>query len=338
MPGPANAVPASPPEPEGVPFTLFRFRILAPLYELHQQTIEVSLAGGGATYLHFVVVGSQQGQGATCKASSGASLSIPGDDIGSLHNTVIEVVLPGLLDTFPPPPPGVLPEGQRVAVDMLNVVIEHYRLVVSAPQIRRVPYKHARTFDFEHHHGDGKGTEGFVSGFGLSPKGDAAKVPAPKLTTKIQASVAKGPVPLWLTLKMDAMADLDAGNLQSGLAHHYMSFEMFAHGTCRRLGKNKPGPDEIEAFLSPKDGEPPSVYRVVSYCHELSGGKKGRGISKTKADKMVTALWKHRNDVLHGRPLKLTPAIVESAVQNYNESVGWMSAAQSAGSVVEATT
>jgi hypothetical protein len=210
---------------------------------------------------HFTVVDN-------CKALvfmtiGGAMLAVPGDDIGTLHNTLVEVVLPGLADVSPPKEPGGIPSGHESAINVLNGIIEHYRVLVPAPQIRPVPYKHARSFEFEIHPADGAGTEGFFQAAGLSPKGEAAKVPPakPEKVAEIQASAKTGPVPLWVTLKMDAYADFAAGNPLSGMAHLYMSFEMFAHGACRRLGRGMPGAQVVEEFLNPQKASHPPFIR-----------------------------------------------------------------------------
>src|SRR5690606_25833531 len=98
-----------------------------------------------------------------------AMLTAPGDDAGFFHNTLVEVVLPGIVDVgivlpdadandaksgVSEPPSwfyqmGQIPDAQRYAVDVLNNVIQHYRVLAGVPQIRPVAYKHARSFEFE---------------------------------------------------------------------------------------------------------------------------------------------------------------------------------------------
>jgi len=191
------------------PFTLSRFRILVPLYELHEHTVGVPIKAGLA-FVHFTIVDSCADPVFKVGATGSASMQVVGDDLGSLHNTLVEVALPGEADMTTMPPIGGIPPGQRSAVNILNAVIEHYRLLASAPQIRPVPYKHVRAFEFVHYHEDGTANAGYFWGPGLSTKGEKANVPKAKMeiVEKVQESALTGPVPLWASLRLDSYAEL----------------------------------------------------------------------------------------------------------------------------------
>ena len=91
------------------PCTLIKFRIVAPLYQLHEQTVRFRV-GTGFAFAHFSIVNSGMEPTWT---GVGATASIPGDDLGVLHNTIVELVFPGLADMSPPTKVGGIPLGQE---------------------------------------------------------------------------------------------------------------------------------------------------------------------------------------------------------------------------------
>ena len=126
------------------PFTLARFRILPPLYELHRQTVAVP-SDIGLSLLHVEIV--ESFVPSSVEPTGGKPSLIFGDEIGVAHNSMVEVAMPGSLSMQPAKEvePSDVPEGQLYALRALNHVIQHYRVQVGAPQIRRVPVKEALT-------------------------------------------------------------------------------------------------------------------------------------------------------------------------------------------------
>ncbi len=173
-------------------FTRITFRILPPLYELNRATIVVPSEHDDSA-IRFSITPS----GASPDAEIPGSATVPGDDLGALHNTIVQVEIPAVLATHPRDAVPVA-EAQVVAVELLNRVVEHYRNVTGAAQIRRIPARHARAFTWEQATGDGQRQSGrFVGGSGLRPEGPPADGLAsgdPAIVAAIQAGVLAGPL------------------------------------------------------------------------------------------------------------------------------------------------
>lgn len=310
------------PEPGQRPCTVSTFRIVAPLYELHQQTVDVKVRAGICS-VHFTVVDSSSPPAWT---TNNAVIKVLGDNLGSLHNTLVEVLLPGLREMMFSAP-GTVPDGQRSAVNILNAVIQQYRHKVPAPQIRPIPYQHARRFDVTYFIDEATEERGGMVSAGLSPEGEPAAVPPAdaEIVERIREGLRQGPLlPLWVTLQLDAAADFDAGNNLSGMAHLFISFEMFAHSIFRRLASLAGEVAAIDEFLTPPSGDPPSIYDVMKRCYQMAPSPLKKTKSKRQFDKLFSSFWRHRNDVLHGRPIELTSDLVDSARNDFVELYDWL--------------
>ena len=305
-------------------FTRITFRILPPLYELNRATITVP-GDHGSALIQFTITPS----GASPVAGNADSATIPGDDLGALHNTIVQVEIAAIL-AISPPGDGPVPEAQVAAVDLLNLVVEHYRNVTGVAQIRRIPARHARAFCWEQATVDGRvGSGRFVGGSGLRPDGPPAEGLAsgdPLIVAAIQEGVLAGRLPLWAALYLDALAEFYTDNTRSGLVHLYMSFEMLANETCQRLGEAVVGAEAASAFLAPPGDDPPVIHLVLKYTREWAES----GPSKSAISRLVRSLWKHRNDLLHGRSLELPPGTAESALVTFGELATWLQSAQPA--------
>ena len=296
--------------------TTLRFRIMPPLYDLNGAVIEVPTALGMCR-VHFVITGS----GLSPFQTSG-NVQVVGDDLGTMHNTLVEVELPGLPNIVSKIH-GRFPAALVVAVDALNQVIENYRWLAKAPQIRRIPYKHARGFDFEQVDATGHGRKGqYRGGNALKPTGEPADVSAAdqSFSNAVQARVRGGRVPLWASLFSDALADADAGDIHSSFAHFYMSLEMLINSACYKLGEAAVGRAAVDAFMLPSKGHPPNVYQRRDRILEWAEGDQE---SKKAFIEKFDTTWKHRNDLLHGRDLKLSEAEFMGVVEGCWWLVSW---------------
>jgi len=305
-------------------FTRLTFRILPPLYELNRATIAVPSERGEAI-IRFAVTRS----GTPPTADIPGNATVPGDDLGALHNTIVQVEVPAVLGTYPQDGFAIA-EAQVVAAELLNCVVEHYRNVTGAAQVRRIPARHARAFLWLQDTGDGHERSGrFVGGSGLRPDGPPTEGLAsgdPAIVAAVQAGVRSGPLPLWTSLYLDALAEFYTGNTRSGLVHLYMSFEMLANETCQRLGEAVVGAEAASAFLAPPDADPPVVHLVLKYTREWAE----TGPSKSAISRLVRSLWKYRNDLLHGRLVVLPPGTAESALAAFGELATWLQSARPA--------
>lgn len=263
-------------------------------------------------------------------------MQVPGDDIGALHNTIVTATLHGVHDLRPavtrPYVPGQTPRTIRLAVDALNGVIEHYRVEADAPQIRRLPYVHARGASGVVHHDHGSRTSmSFLGGNGLRPTGDSAEArPAdPTFTNVLQDRVLSGPPPQWRLLVADARAEIITGSLQTGLVHLYVATEMLANETCWRLGSLAASEQEVRAFLESDDAadtEPPSVTKRVKACRDWAVG----GPTKTVLTRSVAKLFEYRNDILHGRDPEIPDSHPQQALVAFRSLAEWLLSAQPA--------
>jgi len=292
--------------------TLIRFRIMPPLYGLNHATIAVPTPRGDVEIGFKIVV-----SGLSPFKASG-EVKVIGDDLGTLHNTIIEVRFPAFVEVGMPSTPSGFNEAQTVSVDLLNLVLGHYRRVANMPQIRAVAVKHAAGYEFEEVDDEGKARVGSAFGrMGLTPNGeDAGLADGPsEIVQAIQAGVSQGRLPLWYTLYLDAIAEHSSANYRSALAHIYMSFEMLATMTCRVLGSTKVGGDAVTAFLEPSgDDEPhPSIYQIVGQTRAWFG----EGPSKSQLKDHLGRLWKHRNDVMHGSVFEITRADFRQALDAF---------------------
>jgi hypothetical protein len=309
------------------PFTLVRFRILPPLYELHSQTVAVPL-DAGTGLLHVEIVDSCIPS--SFETASGRTSSIPGDEVGVTHNSMVEVALPGLMSMQPPRrlESGNVPEGQLYALRALNHVIQHYRVLAAVPQIRPVTVTDGRGFRFTYFNEDGSTKTGVITGRNALPtEGQPADVPSPsaQVAEAIRRASEAGPPALWTTLKADAFADLDAGDVHSGLAHLYMSFEVLAHQTLRHLKDEGTDTDGApEGSLRPAN-ESPSIRTVVDRCFALFSG----GYSQTRIGELTTGLLRYRDEILRGYDIAPTPKAVDEALACYLELKDWLVAALS---------
>ncbi len=305
-------------------FTRIRFRILPPLYELNRAIITVRGEHGDCA-VRFTITPSRSSQA----AETGGNATVPGDDLGALHNTIVEVEIPAGLATSPRDQRPVA-EAQAVAVDLLNLVIEHYRDVTGTAQIRRVPTRHARAFLWEQLAEGGSIQSGrCFGGSGLQPDGPPAESLAsgdPEIVAAIQAGVLRGRLPVWASLYLDALADFYTDNTRSGLVHLYMSLEMLANETCQRLGEAAVGAEAATAFLAPAAEDPPVVHAVLKRTREWADS----GPSKSAISRLIRSLWRNRNDLLHGRPVELPPDIVETSLVTFGELAAWLQAARPA--------
>ncbi len=280
--------------------TISQFRIIPPLYELHQAELHFRLLSGDAA-MEFTVVDS--GASAAMTAVGPAKLSVPGDDVGVLHNTLVRVHLPGFL-RIDMPEAGQVPDVQRTAIDLLNVVIDVYRYVVNAPQIRRIPYRHARGFmsHYKTHSGETKPGPIMLGGNALNPSGQPANVSPcnPEVVQRIEQHLRAGPPPSWIVMLLDAKAEQQSNNTRSCLAHLYMAFEMLLSSQLLRLAKDADKVNEIESFLAPAGKRPPQVRAVLQRFLNLAGGS-----NKSTLDEFET-FWSYRNDVMHGKEVDLS--------------------------------
>jgi hypothetical protein len=216
--------------------TLFRFRIAPPLYELNRATIVVpakKLGEDVEVSLRFKIAASGQ----TNLVTKG-NVKVQGDDIGTLHNTIVEVEYPVAVDLGIPPPNG-FNEGQQTSVQLLNIVLGHYRRVMQLPQIRPIAVKHAALYEFVTTDDSGHSQAGqTLVGLGFKPDGaDAGLADGdPEIVAKIQTGVATGALPVWYSLYLDGRAERASNNYRSSLAHLYMAFEMLSTTMCRVLG------------------------------------------------------------------------------------------------------
>lgn len=304
-----------------MPSTAISFRILAPLYSLHTASLTVPTSGEP---IELSITITESGLSA---AKTTGGVTVPGDDLGALHNSIVTVTLPGAHSLGPvatsPYQPGQVPQPIRHAVDALNLVIDHYRDAKEAPQIRRIPYNHARGAVAVTNQDDGSTTtQMFFGGNALAPTGEPAPVAlaSDDFVAEMQARVGAGALPLWKSIAADSKAELASGNVRSGLAHLYMAFEMLALATCLRLGRQVVGEDDARDFLEPLDADPPYVFKVVRRCRAWASN----GPSTAKLNGLMNRLMRHRNGVMHGRARQISQAEVDEALEAFEALTEWM--------------
>jgi hypothetical protein len=280
----------------------------------------------GTALLHLQIVDSYVPS--SFERGGRGTATVPGDAVGVVHNSMVEVALPGLVSMQPARElqPGDVPEGQLRALRVLNHVIQHYRVLANVPQIRPVTATDGRGFKFTHFRKDGTSKSGIVLGRNaLPPNGETADIPRPneEIAEAIKRASRAGPSPLWATLKADAFADMDAGDFRSGLAHLYMSLEVLAHQSVLHLSKASEGVGEAAVFGHPKSGaEPSNLPAIVGECFDLFAG----GYSRIRIEQLTEGLLKHRNDVLHGSDVRLASGAVDEALACYLELKDWLTA------------
>ncbi len=307
--------------------TKIKFRVAPPFYSLHNAEIGLTTVLGQAT-MRFTIVDSGVPTGFTTHGN----VRIVGDDLGILHNTLCEIEFDSSFD-----PIGVevgddallfTPPINRF-VDLLNMVLDHYRWLANETWLRRIPYRHVGNISFEHDSDDGNGRVGFwAAPMGLSPEGQ----PSENMTSArqefvqaLQKQVAAGPIPVWLSLWADSRADFLSNAYRSGLAHLYMSLEMLARITYLRLGTAVIG-STVEEHLLPAspDKEPLSISRVVKQCREWAAS----GPSKSKLTKTLYQAWQYRNKVMHGSEVLLSAKDVDSVITSAEEIARWLESAR----------
>lgn len=299
-----------------MPTTTITFRILAPLYGLNRAGVIVPTAKGDVA-IRFMIVGSPN---AMWKTEGGPTVT--GDEFGILHNTLITTEFPARVEVISPES-GEYSEAQVAAVALLNVVIGHYRMAARIPQIRTIPTHHAGGFRFSHTDESGTAVTGLVLS-GLDPDGTDAGVAAGDkvIVDLVQAGVRRGQLPVWLSLLLDAHAELDAQDIRSALAHLYMSCEMLTGLTCRRVGLIKAGIEKTDAFLDPHGpgGQPPGISVIMKQTRDWWG----KGPSKTKLAKELGRAWRNRNDVMHGKQVDISRSTANKAFKSFRVLQIWM--------------
>jgi hypothetical protein len=257
---------------------------------------------------------------AMLKAEGG--VTVTGDEFGILHNTLITTEFPASLEVRSSER-GQYSEAQVAAVALLNVVIGHYRMAARIPQIRTIPTHRAGGFRFSHIDESGTAVTGMALS-GLDPDGtDAGVADGDKdIIDLVQAGVRRGQVPIWLSLLLDAHAELDAQNIRSALAHLYMSCEMLAGLTCRRVGIMKAGIETTDAFLDPQGAgsQLPGIAVIVKQTRDWWG----EGPSKTMLVKELGRTWRNRNDVMHGKQVDISRDAANRAFKSFRVLQIWM--------------
>lgn len=309
------------------PFTLVQFRVLPPLYQLHGQTLVVPSEVGTAL-LHLRIVDSYVPS--WLESADKRSTSVPGDDVGLIHNSIVEVALPGVVSLQPARQlePGNVPEGQQYVLRVLNHVIQHYRVLAGVSQIRPVKMTHGLGFKFTYFLEDGTAKTGIVMGRNaLPPDGEAADVPDPdtRISEAIKHAALTGPQPLWATLKEDAFADFDSGDERSALAHLYMSFEVLAYQAYCHLAKVRPGTGGDEDFPPEPGTELRNAPAIADMCFDFHPG----GYSRSRIGELSAGLLRYRDEVLLGQNTRLTSKAVDEVLACYLELKDWLAGALS---------
>ena len=142
--------------------------------------------------------------------------------------------------------------------------------------------------------------------------GDAADVPVPnaQIVQAIKIASEAGPAPLWATLKSDAFADLDSGDVHSGLAHLQMAFEALVHQASQRTGISS---------AATQIGNSHVLDQALS-CHGIFSGS----LSRKRVEELVEGLYRHRSGVLIDSSRSIPARAMDEALACYLELQDWL--------------
>jgi len=278
-----------------MPSCTYSFRIAPPLYGLNGARVAVSdVAGFESVVVSVTLVDSVGTMG---KAMG--SVTLPGDGLGVMHNTRLDVTLPGTVAEWMTR----RDEAGPILAAITNRVIDWYRYFSGHVLIRRIPVRSIRGYRLR----DDEGREGWsLLGW---PPGEASVTAGdedPGLSGPLAEQLrSKGELPVWKGLYLDAAAEVLAGELRAAVLLANSAMETVINFAYRTVMP----PDEVTKTFS---GESSPPFRQLLKAINTAADT---GISNSQLIKLADRVNRDRNNVSHGNPTSLSEEAVADAVQ-----------------------
>jgi len=286
--------------------TTLSFRIAPPLYDLHGASFTLSsVAGVDDVGLRVNLVDSGVGIIGRTMTSGGGSVTMRRDNSGVLHNTRLDVTLPGPLDEWM----GLLRGTPITLAQVANRLIDWYRLGAGRPFVRRIPLSSISGFEARDDNGRvGQSLLGWSPGEASSTAGGANETPVAELRDRL---ARRGSLPVWATLYLDARAEYEAGELRAAVLLANSSMETFANIAFRSVGEA----EEVDAAFA--EAPPVPFWQLLKRVNTAVGSD----LSNTKLIRLAGRVHRYRDDVSHGNPVDPDEVEVGRAVEALHELV-----------------
>lgn len=278
--------------------TTLSLRIAVPLYGLNGAEFDLGGIVDGLPDVKLMVTlvdSSQPTEVQVRTRGAGSSVTIPGDAVGMFHNTRLDFDLPGAVDAW-------ADSDRLVLANLINRVIDWYRAIAGHVTVRRVPFHHLT--GYQARDTDGRSLLLMVP-IGASP-GDAAEnagLPNADLVARMQERVPR-PLPLWVSLYLDARAEAIADELPVAILLANSSMETLVNRAFRAVAP----PDEVATTFASSPATPFwQLLKRVRAILQLP-------ISNTKILRLAGRVHRYRDDVSHGNPVALSADVVEDAL------------------------
>ena len=278
--------------------TTYSFRVGPPLYRLNGAEFPVRRVEGlSDARISVTLVDSGVPTDANIVTSgSGASVTLPGDNIGLLHNSRIDILVPGGVADRPH-------VENRTLAAAVNRLIDWYRLMAGHPEVRRV--RPADIGGYEATDSDG-GRQIMMNPLGASPGAPSATAGAAdsELVGRMVDAVVR-PLPLWSALALDSQAELAAAELRVAVLLANSAMETLINVGFRAVAP----PAEVESAFS--EDSPASFWQLIKRLNEIVE----TGRQTTELNSMASRVNRYRNDVSHGNPVVLDEVVVREGVR-----------------------
>lgn len=275
--------------------TTFSFRIQPPLYGLNGAELDLGATSSGVNVMARVtLVDSGMPHGWTINVGGGGSVELSGDNLGVLHNTRLDITVPGSVSAGDPDE-----ERARLA-RMTNRIIDCYRFAAGRPLVRRVSRQHISYYETE-----SNGLRGQTS-IAIGPEPGEPSESAGGIDQQIVDRMrpylpsSSGP-PLWYLLYFDALADYQSGEPRSAILLANTALEVLANHGYRTAAARSMSQNEIDQVV---EVEQPSVFDLLKKINAIAP----TGLSNTKLTNLAAKVRSDRNAVIHGKPVPLVNA------------------------------
>ena len=237
--------------------TTFSFRISPPLYGLQDAEFELTRVGDFER-VHVKITLVDSGMPLSVKVATrgeGSGVTLPGDNLGVLHSTRLDVTVPGTIAEWNDV------NGRRLA-QVANRIIDWYRLQAGRPSVRRMPEN--TVGGYEAHDTDG-GVVVLMQPLAASPgeRSKSAGGADQDLLARLRGSVER-PFPLWVALYLDAYAEFLAGELRVAVLLANVSMETLVNRAFRAVVS----PEDVEAAFGGLS-DPPSFWQLIKRVNEI---------------------------------------------------------------------
>jgi hypothetical protein len=277
--------------------TTLSFRVVPPLYDLQGATFTVRKV---AEFDEIQVKATLVDSGAPILVTAqGTGIRMPGN-LGILHNTRLDVTIPGLVDDWM----GVAKQTDIRLARVANRLIDWYRLIAQRPSIRRIPLSSVAGCEARDDEGHiGVSLLGWTPGDPSGSGGTASE----ELVAALRAPLAGGAeLPLWWALYLDARAEFEAGELRAAVLLSNSAMETLINSAFRAVASA----DDVDAAFA--NESPTSFWRLLKKVNELAG----TGLGNKQLTNLAKSVNKYRNDVSHGNPVTIEPEEVSKAVED----------------------